>query len=213
MSPYLNLSDNVYSYDMHGSFQGISSPVIDLTLCEVLDQQKRGKRQVKKERDNDSMEDCLPRKKESKPRKSEPQKQTTQAGNWETTQPAERDKNAASQKLSEDHSIDSCAAGLVPGGKPRRKRARRLCIPRLPRKSKVETTVIKTETITVYDDEDGQAVEEETVTNKAEKTRKSVDKGKGKGKGRGQTQTQPGDDMEGEESIPWSGAAIKSLKR
>lgn len=71
--------------------------------------------------------------------------------------------------------------------------------------------MIKTETITVYNDEDGQAVEEETVRNKAEKTKKSVDKGKGKG--RGQTQTQPGDDMEGEESIPWSGATIKSLKR
>ena len=207
MSPYLNLSDNVYSYDMHGSFQGISSPVIDLTLCEVLDQQKKVKRQFKKERDDDSLEDCLPRKKkESNPQKSEPRKQTTQAGNWETTLAAE-----TKQKLSGDHSVDSCAAGLVPGGKPRRKRARRLCIPRLPRKSKVETTVIEAETITVYNGEDDQTVEDEMVKNKVEKTKNSVNKGKGKG--RGQTQSQPGDNTEGEESIPWSGAAVKSLKR
>ena len=212
MSPYLNLSDNVYSYDMHGSFQGISSPVIDLTLCEVLDQQKKVKRLVKKERGNDSMEDCLPRKKrESNPQKSELQKQTTQAENWETTLAAERNKNTAPQKLSGDHSVDSCAAGLVPGGKPRRKRARRLCIPRLPRKSKVETTVIKAETITVYNGGDDQTVEEEMVKDKVEKTKKSVNKSKGKG--RGQTQPQPGDEREGEESIPWSGAAVKSLKR
>ena len=71
--------------------------------------------------------------------------------------------------------------------------------------------MIKAETITVYNGGDDQTVEEEMVKDKVEETKKSVNKSKGKG--RGQTQPQPGDEREGEESIPWSGAAVKSLKR
>ena len=44
MNPYLNLSD-AYAYDMQGNFKGLTSPVIDLTLCEVT--QKKPKKEMK----------------------------------------------------------------------------------------------------------------------------------------------------------------------
>ena len=149
MDPYLNLSD-VYAYDMQGNFKGLTSPVIDLTLCEVTETQKIAKRrQIKTEKTKQSV----------KNRKGEGQTRS---------QPVEEemvktDKTKQSVKNRKD--------------KGRRGQTR------------------------------PQPVEE-----KAEMTKQSVKNRKGKGR-RGQTRPQPEDEREGEGDIPWSGAAVKSLKR
>ena len=52
MSPFLNTSTDFYSYDMCGSFEGISSPVVDLTgEGAFVIEPKKPKRRVKTERD------------------------------------------------------------------------------------------------------------------------------------------------------------------
>ena len=50
LSPYLQSSTNIYSYDVYGNFQGFSTPIIDLTLSDVEElTPKKAKRKPKKE--------------------------------------------------------------------------------------------------------------------------------------------------------------------
>ena len=149
MNPYLNLSD-VYAYDMQGNFKGLTSPVIDLTLCEVTETQKIAKRrQIKTEKTKQSVKN---RKDKGRRGQTRPQPVEEEMVKTEKTKQSVKDRK----------------------GKGRRGQTR------------------------------PQPVEEEMV-----KTKQSV---KNKGR-RGQTRPQPEDEREGEGDIPWSGAAVKSLKR
>ena len=58
LSPYLQTSTNIYSYDVYGNFQGFISPTIDLTLSDVDDltptqRKPRVKKEVVKKEDEE----------------------------------------------------------------------------------------------------------------------------------------------------------------
>ncbi len=56
MSPYINLTSEVYSYDFYGNFQGVSQ-VIDSDY--ELQPPKKARSQIGKEKDSDGRADSL----------------------------------------------------------------------------------------------------------------------------------------------------------
>lgn len=172
MSPYINLTSEVYSYDWYGSFQGISSPVIDLTLCDELLPPKAAKRQIKKEKH--TRENSQLTKKER-----QLQKQEAQPCDWGDDSPlvtAERDDKAAARKttVSTNYSTDSCSGSALPSERKQKWGRIRRCIPLSLTKKRVLT---KTETTRTYNEGqtgEEEEEEEEAVVRVEVKTRKSV---------------------------------------
>ena len=156
MSPYINLTSEVYSYDFYGNFQGVSQ-VIDLTLSDnELQPHKKARSQIGKEKDSDGRADSLLTKKES---------QVEEPGDWEDDSPLQRvrrDDAAPLKSTMRDHSTDSCSASALPSER-RKKSCRHRSIPLALTRKKVRKVVTRTETTRIYDDavEDGQTSEEE----------------------------------------------------
>ena len=157
MSPYINLTSEVYSYDWYGSFQGISSPVIDLTLCDELPPPKAAKRQIKKEKHN--RENSQLTKKEKQLQKQEPQ--PCDLGDESPLVTAERDDKAAAWKttVNTNYSTDSCSGSALPSERKQKRSRIRRCIPLSLTKKRVKKDLTKTEKNRTYDE--GQTGEEE----------------------------------------------------
>ena len=173
MSPYINLTSEVYSYDWYGSFQGISSPVIDLTLCDELPPPKAAKRQIKKEKHN--RENSQLTKKERQLQKQEPQ--PCDLGDDSPLVTAERDDKAAARKttVSTYYSTDSCSGSALPSERKQKRGRIRRCIPLSLTKKRVKKVLTKTQTTRTYDEgQTGEEEEEEAVVRVEVKTRKSV---------------------------------------
>ena len=175
MSPFLNLSSDLYSYDMHGSFQGISSPVIDLTVeGNFVVKPRQSKRRVKREKEFVSKVEEEGRTTESEDSSSHKLRSDAKETREEWKENTTPD---AVQKSSEEDSewnqkAEALQTSSVTSAKTRSRRTRRIIPFKLTKRVKKIVSDVKLDS-TSYSSSASQT-QEEVVTVKRTTTKKSV---------------------------------------